>query len=137
MLSIIFPQVNGEYSFQINRTELFEKLGITFPTILEVEAEVTETLTGKTLSNVEEIQYFDREEKLVFLEGADNFKPGLKYTGYVCVCFGYFQTKICLSALSRKKFDILQYNITCIQRPLKESNESGLLLQLVFEWRFY
>ena len=29
------------------------------------------------------------------------------------------------------------YSITCIQRPLKGSNESGLLQQVVFECRFY
>ena len=29
------------------------------------------------------------------------------------------------------------YRITCIQRPLKGSNESGLLLQVVFKCRFY
>ena len=29
------------------------------------------------------------------------------------------------------------YSITCMQRPLKESNESGLLQQVVFECRSY
>ena len=29
------------------------------------------------------------------------------------------------------------YSITCIQRPLKGSNESGLLQQVVFKFRFY
>ena len=29
------------------------------------------------------------------------------------------------------------YSITCIPRPLKGSNESGLLQQVVFEYRFY
>ena len=29
------------------------------------------------------------------------------------------------------------YRITCIQRPLKGSNESGLLQQVVFKCRFY
>ena len=28
-------------------------------------------------------------------------------------------------------------SITCIQRPLKGSNESGLLQQVVFKYRFY
>ena len=31
----------------------------------------------------------------------------------------------------------LIYSITCIQRPLKGSNESGLLQQVVFKHRFY
>ena len=31
----------------------------------------------------------------------------------------------------------MKYSITCIQRPLKESNESGLLQQVVFKCRFY
>ena len=31
----------------------------------------------------------------------------------------------------------LKYSITCIQRPLKGSNESGLLQQAVFKCRFY
>ena len=31
----------------------------------------------------------------------------------------------------------LKYNITCIQRPLKVSNESGLLQQVMFKYRFY
>ena len=31
----------------------------------------------------------------------------------------------------------IEYSITCIQRPLKESNESGLLQQVVFKYRFY
>ena len=31
----------------------------------------------------------------------------------------------------------LKYSITCIQRPLKGSNESGLLQQVVFKYRFY
>ena len=30
-----------------------------------------------------------------------------------------------------------EYSITCIQRPLKESNESGFLQQVVFKCRFY
>ena len=29
------------------------------------------------------------------------------------------------------------YSITCIQRPLKESNESGPLQQVVFKYRFF
>ena len=29
------------------------------------------------------------------------------------------------------------YSITCIKRPLKESNEGGLLQQVVFKCRFY
>ena len=29
------------------------------------------------------------------------------------------------------------YSISCIQRPLKESNESGLLQQVVFKCRLY
>ena len=29
------------------------------------------------------------------------------------------------------------YSITCIQRPLKGSNEIGLLQQVVFKCRFY
>ena len=29
------------------------------------------------------------------------------------------------------------YSITCIKRPLKGSNESGLLQQIVFKCRFY
>ena len=31
----------------------------------------------------------------------------------------------------------LLYSITCIQRPLKESNESGLLQRVVFKCGFY
>ena len=31
----------------------------------------------------------------------------------------------------------IRYSITCIQRPLKRSNESGLLQQVVFKCRFY
>ena len=31
----------------------------------------------------------------------------------------------------------MKHSITCIQRPLKGSNESGLLLQVVFKCRFY
>ena len=30
-----------------------------------------------------------------------------------------------------------KYSITCIQRPLKGSNESGLLRQVAFKYRFY
>ena len=30
-----------------------------------------------------------------------------------------------------------KYSITCIQRPLRGSNECGLLLQVVFKYRFY
>ena len=32
---------------------------------------------------------------------------------------------------------ILKYSITCIERPLKESNESGLLQHVVIEYRLY
>ena len=32
---------------------------------------------------------------------------------------------------------IIKYSITCIQRPLKESNGSGLLQQVVLKCRFY
>ena len=31
----------------------------------------------------------------------------------------------------------LKFRITCIQRPLKGSNEGGLLQQVVFKCRFY
>ena len=31
----------------------------------------------------------------------------------------------------------MKYSITCIQRALKGSNESGLLQQVVFNCRFY
>ena len=31
----------------------------------------------------------------------------------------------------------MKYSITCIQRPLKGSNKSGLLQQVVFKCRFY
>ena len=34
-------------------------------------------------------------------------------------------------------FTCVQYSITCIQRTLKGSNESGLLQQVVFKCRFY
>ena len=31
----------------------------------------------------------------------------------------------------------MKYSITCIQRPLKGSNQKGLLQQMVFKCRFY
>ena len=34
-------------------------------------------------------------------------------------------------------YSTIMYGITCIQRPLKGSNESGLLQQVVFKCRFY
>ena len=33
--------------------------------------------------------------------------------------------------------EIPQYSITCIKRPIKGSNESGLIQQVVFKCRFY
>ena len=44
---------------------------------------------------------------------------------------GYFHTKTRCSVSKR------EYSITCIKRPLKGSNESGLLQQVVFKCRFY
>ena len=38
---------------------------------------------------------------------------------------------------SGKHKSYMVYSITCIQRPLKGSNESGLLHQVVFKCRFY
>ena len=32
---------------------------------------------------------------------------------------------------------VFKYSITCNQRPLKGSNESGLLQQVVFKYRFH
>ena len=41
------------------------------------------------------------------------------------------------SSKTAKLQNVLKYSITCIQRPLKESNESGLLQQVVFKCRLY
>ena len=62
---------------------LVEKFGTLNYATLELVAEVEEGLTGNIRSGTTEIRYHDREEKLVFMDGARNFKPGLKYTCYV------------------------------------------------------
>ena len=42
----------------------------------------------------------------------------------------FFSHNVCYPYLN--KFQVLIYSITCIQGPLKVSNESGLLQQVVF-----
>ena len=55
-----------------------------------------------------------------------SFGKGLIFRGY-CV-----MRPFTLTVLPRTK-----YSITCIQRPLNGSNESGLLQQVIFKCRFY
>lgn len=50
---------------------------------LEIATEVEEALTGNSHIGSTNIQYYETEEKLIFMDGANNFKPGLKYTCYV------------------------------------------------------
>ncbi|XP_045202749.2 CD109 antigen-like [Mercenaria mercenaria] len=81
-LSLSF-KINGVYKFIIDMKTLVDTLGSLNYATLELVAKVEEGLTGNTRTGSAEIQYFDREEKLVFMDGADNFKPGLKYTCYL------------------------------------------------------
>ena len=64
------------------------------------------------------------------------------------ICFNLDQSKILSSGnglniltdvrnASLHASNIYMYSITCIQRPLKGSNESGLFHQVVFKCRFY
>jgi hypothetical protein len=78
-----YLQINGIQSFSIDMKSLVDKFGnLNFAT-LELVADVEEGLTGNIRSGSNEIKYYEREEKLVFMDGANNFKPGLKYTCYV------------------------------------------------------
>ena len=43
----------------------------------------------------------------------------------------------CFLSFSKQVLIFQSYSITCIQRPLKGGNESGLLQQVVFKCRFY
>ena len=82
--------MKGTYKFQIDREELFAALGVTSATTLVLDVNVTETLTGNTLSDSAEVVFYTRTEKLVFLSGANNFKPGLRYKTYVSICLYTF-----------------------------------------------
>ncbi|XP_064609434.1 CD109 antigen-like [Liolophura sinensis] len=97
-----FP-VNGRTSFTISVNELqFLGLGcdgeplIKNPSqfqldflrgkVIKVEAEVTETLTGTTLSGVDQIQYSEKRYRLQWLSSnSKNFKPGLWYDSFLKV----------------------------------------------------
>lgn len=49
-----------------------------------ITADVTETVTGVTLSSNSTVTCYDKKYDLRFLEiTSDSFKPGLVYTGYV------------------------------------------------------
>jgi len=50
-----------------------------------IKADVEETLTTKTYSGSTEYRFYSYNEKLTFLTGSGNFKPGLPYTAYVRV----------------------------------------------------
>ena len=56
---------------------------------IKVEAEVTESQTGRMQNSSSIVQFFDTPMKLRFVEevAPDHFKPGLPYTIYVCICF--------------------------------------------------
>ena len=41
-------------------------------------------------------------------------------------------TQVCMDYNAEQAANCIMYSITCIQRPLKGSNESGLLQQVVF-----
>ena len=48
------------------------------------------------------------------------------------------RTKCLKSLFNAQRFKLMKkYSITCIERPLKGSNERGLLQQVVFKCRFY
>ncbi|KAH3843066.1 hypothetical protein DPMN_116573 [Dreissena polymorpha] len=51
----------------------------------ELIAEVEEGITGIKRNDTAEITYYNFREKFRFLEGEDNFKPGLVYTSYVSI----------------------------------------------------
>ena len=48
-----------------------------------------------------------------------------------------YQTTIFLTGPYSKHLQMTKYGISCIQRPLKGSNESGLFQQVVFKCRFF
>lgn len=85
---ILEPQVDGAYKFKVPVSELEQLFNSLSGNMFTVTVDVTERVTGTTLSGSSEIQYYDRAEKMQFMEGAENFKPGMTYTSYVCLlCF--------------------------------------------------
>ena len=55
----------------------------------------------------------------------------------VCKRFSLDWSNILSFGIALTDCHFLNYTTTCIQKPLKESNESGLLQQVVFKCRFY
>lgn len=82
-------QIDGSYKFKIAVSDLQALFGTLSNNMFGITVDVTETMTGNTLSGTADIKYYSRLEKLAFLEGATNFKPGMEFSSYVCICY-YF-----------------------------------------------
>ncbi|XP_052795598.1 CD109 antigen-like isoform X2 [Mya arenaria] len=79
-------KINGDYQFQIPMEQLSEALGgVQNGETYTLFAEVEEGLTENIRNGSADIRLFKRDEKMVFLEGASNFKPGLPYSAYAFV----------------------------------------------------
>ncbi|KAL4229795.1 hypothetical protein ACF0H5_010186 [Mactra antiquata] len=78
-------KINGIYKFNIPMKTLTDTFGSLSHQVLIVTASVEEGLTSKTEDDTAEIQYYTKAKKLMFLDSATYFKPGLKYTAYVFV----------------------------------------------------
>ncbi|XP_067663527.1 CD109 antigen-like [Haliotis asinina] len=78
-----FP-LDGESKFTIPMVEVQHLESYLNGRKLEIQATVTETLTGKKLSGSSTVTFYTNAVKLTYLDNSDkNFKPGLDYTGTV------------------------------------------------------
>jgi hypothetical protein len=77
-------QIDGEKTFSLDLTHLRQLARFYTNHHLEVEANVTESLTHSTLNGSAKVQFYDHAEKIEFLaSNPSTFKPGLPYTAYV------------------------------------------------------
>ncbi|XP_013389533.1 CD109 antigen isoform X2 [Lingula anatina] len=83
---MVLDKVTGEASFTLLREDLL--IGHNNIYGIEVKANVTETLTGITLSGEESKYFVNSPYKVEWLQNSpSSFKPGLAYKGYVKVTY--------------------------------------------------
>ncbi len=76
--------MDGEGKFTIPMEEVQHLKSYLNGQTLEVQAFVTETLTGKKLNGSSSITFYSEAIKMKYLDySTHNFKPGLKYRGTV------------------------------------------------------
>jgi len=79
----VLIQIDGSYKFKIPVAELEELFNSLSGNTFVVSADVTERTTGNILSGSSEIRFYSHAEKMMFIEGAKNFKPGMTYSSFV------------------------------------------------------